>query len=200
MAAAYLLAALWVLRAVLPAPATRLTYPAFHEGYRALRLISKVDHTNEASAMLRSASMWLGAPQRLLEGDCFPVPQAATLGEHMLGAGLAAAVPYALTGEPILAYNFVVVLWLMLAGVAMYALAFRWTGSGAAAFVAGLLFELEPVRAGDPQHLFVHADHWLPLVLLFLRPRSPGASRPLRPALRRRVLWSPRDPRLRSRS
>jgi len=56
----------------------------------------------------------------------------------------------------------------VLAGVAMYALAFHWTGSSGAAFVAGLVFALHPVRASDPQHLFVHADHWIPLVLLFL--------------------------------
>jgi hypothetical protein len=163
----YLLAALWVTRAVLPAPATLLAYPAFLDGSQ-LRGIYRIDHMNEASAMLRSAAMWLRAPRRLLEGDCFPVPHAATLGEHMMGEGLAAAIPLALSGEPILAYNFVVILWLVIAGVAMYALAFHWTGSSGAAFVAGLVFALHPVRAGDPQHLFIHADHWIPLVLLFL--------------------------------
>jgi len=164
---AYLLAALWVTRDVLPAPATLLAHPAYLDGTR-LTPIYRIDHMNEASAMLRSAALWLRAPQRLLEGDCFPVPHAATLGEHMMGEGLAAAIPLALSGEPILAYNVVVILWLVLAGVTMYALAFHWTGSSGAAFVAGLIFAFHPVRASDPQHLFIHADHWIPLVLLFL--------------------------------
>lgn len=165
--AAYLLTALWVVRVVLPAPATLLAYPAFL-GDGGARGIWRVDHMNEASAMLRSAHLWLRAPQRLLEGDCYPIPHGATRGEHMMGEGLAAAVPYALTGEPLLAYNVVVVLWLVLAGIAMYALVLHWTGSRGAAFVAGLVFLLQPVRSTDPQHLFVHADHWIPLVLLFL--------------------------------
>ncbi len=165
--AAYLLMALWIVRVVLPAPATLLSYAAVH-GDAGARGIFRVDHMNEASAMIRSAHLWPRAPQRLLEGDCYPIPLAGTRGEHMMGEGLAAAVPYALTGEPILAYNVVVVLWLVFAGIAMYALVLHWTRSASAAFVAGLVFLLQPVRSTDPQHLFTHADHWTPLVLLFL--------------------------------
>lgn len=167
-AAAYLVAALWIGRVVLPAPATLLAYPAFHDGEPGNRILSRVDHMNEASAMIRSAHLWPRAPHRLLEGDCFPIPEAAARGEHMIGEGLAAVIPYALTGEPILAYNAVVFLWLALAGLAMYALVFHWTGSSGAAFVAGLIFLLQPVRASDPQHPFIHADHWTPFVLLCL--------------------------------
>jgi len=167
-AVAYVLTALWIGRVVLPAPATLVAYPAFHDQDPTYRILSRIDLANEVSAMLRSAHLWPRAPHRLLEGDCYPVPEAATRGEHMIGEGLAAVVPYALTGEPILAYNAVVYLWLALAGITMYALAFHWTGSSGAAFVAGLIFLLQPVRASDPHHPFIHADHWIPLVLLCL--------------------------------
>jgi hypothetical protein len=166
--AAYLSIALWLVRVVLPAPATLLAYPALWDNGGGFRSLAHSDHMNEASAMIRSAHLWPRAPQRLLEGDCYPMPQAGARGEHLMGEGLAAALPYALTGEPILAYNVVVFLWLVLAGVAMYALVLHWTRSGGAAFVAGLVFLLQPVRSTDPQHPFIHADHWTPLVLLFL--------------------------------
>ncbi|MBY0279713.1 hypothetical protein K2Z84_30635 [Candidatus Binatia bacterium] len=167
-AAVYLSTALWLVRSVLPAPATRLAHPARQDGVPGVRAIANSDHMNEASAMLRSAYLWPRAPQRLLEGDCYPLSQAGTRGEHMIGEGLAAAIPYAVSGEPILAYNVVVVAWLAVAGVAMYALVFHWSRSTAAALVAGLVFLLQPIRSTDPQHLFIHADHWTPLVLLFL--------------------------------
>ena len=165
-AAAYLAVALWAMRAVLPAPATRLPYPADHDQLPGLKLISQADQRNELAAMLRNAHLLVRDPSRLLEGDCFPVPRAATLGEHMFGEGLAATLPYALTGEPILAYNAVLVLWITLAGVSMYAFAWYWTRSAPAAFVAGLLFAIHPARVGDPEHPFIHADFWIPLVLL----------------------------------
>jgi hypothetical protein len=166
-AASYVAVALWAMRAVLPDAATRLPYPELHDSLPPLKLISQADQRNEMAAMLRNAHLLLRDPSRLLDGDCFPVPRAATLGEHMFGEGLAAALPYAVTGEPILTYNAVLVLWIALAGVSMYALAWHWTGSAIAAFVAGLLFAIHPARVGDPEHPFIHADFWIPLALLF---------------------------------
>ncbi len=121
------------------------------------------------SVVARNAHAFVSSPSEIQgDGQCYPLPRAFTLGEHMLGTGLLAAAPYAMTRDPIVSYNAAVLLSLWLPGVAMYALASLLTGSPAAAFASGLLFALEPARLLDPGHPFGHADLWAPLVLLFL--------------------------------
>lgn len=166
-AVAYVAVALWGLRAVLPAPSVVLPYPADHDVVGNFKLVSQADQIKEATGMIRALSLLLD-PGRLLDADCHPLPRAIAFGEHMYGEALLAAVPYALTGDPILTFNVVLLLGLVLSGLSMYALAFYWTRDAGAAFVAGLLFMILPARLGDPQHPFCHADYWIPLFLLFL--------------------------------
>jgi hypothetical protein len=166
-AIAYVVVALWGMRAVLPAPSVVLPYPADHEATPNFKLLSQADQIKEAAGTIRALSLLLD-PGRLLDADCHPLPKSIAFGEHMYGEALLAAVPYALTGDPILTFNVVLLLGLVLSGLSMYALAFYWTRDAGAAFLAGLLFLILPARLGDPQHPFCHGDYWIPLFLLFL--------------------------------
>lgn len=132
----------------------------------------RVDHADQAMVVAtttRNAARFTSAPWALREGgQCHPLPRSYTLGEHMFGFGLLAAPAYALGAGPILAYN--VALWatLWIPALTMYALVVALTRSPPAAFVAGLVFALQPGRIDDPTHPYVHGDLWAPLALLFL--------------------------------
>jgi hypothetical protein len=169
-ALAYLAVASLLLRAVLPAPAARLPYPAaLHASDQDLVSLDHYDQAMVVATVTRNADRILRAPWTLREGgQCFPMPRSYTLGEHMFGVGLLAAPAYALTGDPILSYNAALLLTLWIPALAMYAFAACLTRSPAAAFVAGLAFALVPGRVIDPTHPYVHGDLWAPLALLFL--------------------------------
>lgn len=167
-AVVYVAVAFWAMRAVLPAPGDLLPYPADHDELGGYKRLSQSDQLKEAVGTIRAAYLLLHAPGRLLDGDCYPLPNAVTFGEHMFGEALLAVVPYALTGDPILTFNVVVMLGLVLSGLSMYALAWYWTRDAGAAFLAGLMYEILPARVGDPHHPFCHGDYWIPLFFLFL--------------------------------
>ena len=167
LAAALLLAgALWAMRAILPAPASTFVIPP--GASNAWEIIGKQDQKLSAANVAWSAHRFLTAPWKLYDaGQCYPSPNPATLGPHQLGEGLLGALPFALTGDPVITFNTVLVLELWIAGLAMYALVFELGGSAAAAFVAALLFALHPKRILDVAHPDVHGNHWMPLALLF---------------------------------
>jgi hypothetical protein len=164
---AYLVVALWNFRAVLPAPATLLPEnPHVGDSYTTL---GRLDLAMVLWVVTGNAERLLDRPAQLrVEGQCHPLPRAWTLGEHMLGPSLLAVLPLALTGDPIATYNGMLVLRLWIAALAMFLCARHFTRSDAAAFVAGLLFALEPGRIRDAGHPFIHGDLWGPLALLFL--------------------------------
>lgn len=165
-AALYFGMALFAMRVVLSAPATLLPYPKHFKG--GVLAIDDTDQRFVVAGVYRNALGMLRAPWDLLDNrQCFPMPRAITLGEHMYGNGLLGVVPALLSGDPIVTYNAVVVLTLWIPALTMYALVRYWTGSVAAALVAGFLFAFQPARIGDPNHPFVHGDLWTPLVLLF---------------------------------
>jgi hypothetical protein len=167
-AALYLVVALWAVRVVLPQPATAVPYPAaLHTTAKNMLTVSLNDQE-----LIVATTTWnarnLARPWRLFDnGQCYPTPRPATLGEHMFGMGLLAALPYLLTRDPIVTYNTVIVLKLWIAGIAMYALVRYWTGSGWAALVAGLLFAFHPLRLGDTPHPYVTGNEWAAPALLF---------------------------------
>jgi len=166
-ASAYLAIATWNFRAVLTAPATLLPEsPLLDEKFSRL---GRLDQTMVLWVVTGNAHRLLTRPWALrAEGQCHPLPNAFTLGEHMIGEGLLAALPLALSGDPILSYNAMLVSTVWIAGIAMFLLVLHMTRSPGAAFVAGLLFCLEPVRIRDTGHPFIHGDLWAPLGLLFL--------------------------------
>lgn len=166
-ALAYLVLALWNFRAILPAPATLL--PEKQQPDETYRKVERLDATMVLWTVTGNAARLLERPSQLRsEGQCHPLPRAYTLGEHMLGPSLLAVIPLALSGDPILAYNGMLVLTVWIAGLAMFLCAHHFTRSAPAAFVAGLLFALEPARMKETAHPFIQGDLWAPLALLLL--------------------------------
>jgi beta-aspartyl-peptidase (threonine type) len=121
-------------------PASLLPYPAEAEKHGVV-LLDRADQAFTVRAIADNANRLVTAPSTLFAtGQCHPFPHPQTLGEHLLGESLLAAAPFALTRDPILTFNAVVLLSLLVPALAMYALARTWTGNAAAGFVAGLLF------------------------------------------------------------
>ena len=171
--ALYLLAALFAMGRVLPDAGNLLI--GLEEG-SAVRLLDRTDQQMVLSTVVGNARRLVDRPASLRdEGQCFPMPRSYALGEHMFGEGLLATPVWWLTGEPILAYNSMLVLRLWIAAVAMFAFLLYVTRNPWAAFVGGLLFGLSPYRLTDPVHPFVHADLWVPLALLCVHRLYEGA-------------------------
>lgn len=166
VAAFYLALALFALRVVVPAPASTMALPV--DLPPAWLKLSANDQNLTFALIASNARAFLRAPWTLLDGpQCFPLRHAKSLGEHALGAGLLGVVPYVLSGgDPLLTYNGVLVMTTMLAGVLMYVVVRAWTGSTAAALVAGTLFAMHPARLTDVAHVYVVDNYWTALALL----------------------------------
>jgi hypothetical protein len=163
--ACYVALALWHVRVVLPAPASIL--PINPEMASAIPI---GDQEIVVATIARGARLLPTAPWDLYAGgQCFPMPNALTLGEHIMGNGLVGIVPYWLSGgEPIFTANVVYVLELVIAGLGMFALVVHFTGAFGPALVAGFVFGFLPTRLQDPGHPFLHGNQWTPFVLLFV--------------------------------
>lgn len=162
----YLLLAAWWMRDALSSPATRVMGAARSTASASL---TDSDERMVLSQITRHARLLARPADLAHDGQCYPTPWSYTLGEHMFGNALLAAVPLALTGDPIVAYNAVLLLNIWIAAMGMYALTRHATGSTAAALVAGVLFGFDQTRLSDPAHPYVMGgDLWMPFVLLFL--------------------------------
>jgi hypothetical protein len=162
-ALAYLALALWIRGPVLDAPTEKL----LGRSEPGIASLARGDQFMVLSVVVRNARLLLSRPWDLREeGHCHPTPRAYTLGEHMLGNGVLAALPYVLSQDPILSYNAIIVLTLWLPALAMYSLSFHFTRSPAAAFVAGLAFACSRSRLVNVAHPYVYGDLWAPLLLL----------------------------------
>lgn len=131
--------------------------------------VGVLDQWMVLSTVTSNARRALREPLSFREGDaCHPFPRSYTLGEHMWNEGLLTALPLALTGDPIFAYNVMLLLLYFGTGVAMFAFVFDRTGSVPAGLLAGLLLTVYPARLIDPAHPFIYANLWTPPALLFL--------------------------------
>jgi len=165
-AAAYLAIALWVLGSTLSSFAD--AFPLW-SGMKATG-VTDGDQSHMIWAASRNARTFVTAPWRLWDFElCHPFPEAVALGHHLYANGLVGIVPYALTGEPILTLNVAVIAMLWVSGIGMYALAYYWTRSTAAAFVAGLLFAFMPQHLLTARWPSIIGNQWTPLALLFAR-------------------------------
>ena len=161
-----LVSVLFLFRSVLPDPAHRLPLPERHTERRET-LVYRADQSAVVGMLGLQAQAMLSRPFSFTQkASCFPLTRPHTLGEHMFGEALLGAVPQAITGNPVITFNVVTVLHLWIAAIAMYALAFYWTGSVPAALVAALLFALHPLRSTNPAHMFATGNIWAPLALL----------------------------------
>src|SRR5512139_3177293 len=163
-AVAFLIVGVWCLRPVLPAPASLLPLA------RGTARLAQMDESMVLSVVTQNADLLTRDPAALFAyGQCYPLERSLALGEHMLGAGILAAIPYRATGEPVLAYNVMLLLKLWIAGFGMFLFAREVTGRTAPALVAGLAYQLSPTHLGDLIHPYLSGDHFTPLAALFLR-------------------------------
>ena len=108
------------------------------------------------------------APRSLFDGNIF-YPHGLTLAysEPMLVPALTTFAPvYAVTRNPILAYNVTIVLFQALAGWAGYYAARQLTGSAAAGWVGGIAFALSPIRTGYYHFAHMQLSFAVPLTFL----------------------------------
>jgi hypothetical protein len=98
-----------------------------------------------------------------------PAPLTLAYSEHLIAQAVQILPVYALTGNPILAYNILFLSTWVLSGFGMYLLVRELTGNAVAAFVAGLMFAFAPYRVPQSGHLHVLSSQWMPFVLFGLR-------------------------------
>jgi len=110
----------------------------------------------------------------------YPTHLTLAYSEHLFPQALQFLPVYALTGNPILAYNLVYLSTFVLSGVGAYLLVRELTGSWRAAFLGGLLFAFAPYRIAQAGHIQVLSSQWMPLALYgFTRYLKTRRSRPL---------------------
>ena len=165
----YLAAILWAFRSVVPVATSTFPYAVFvDDASPRWKQTLHSDQLMVAAATTHNARFLVTQPGKIMDGNqCFPVANATALGEHVIGPGLRAIIPYALSRDPILSFNVVLVSTHWIAAMAMYALVLYWTRSVPAALVGGLLFGLQPIRLADTGHPMVYGLLWAPLALLF---------------------------------
>ena len=112
---------------------------------------------------------FLDRPLQLFDANIFfPLPNTLAYSEHLASTSLLSVPVQLITGEPVLAYNLSLLLSFPLAGLGMYLLLRRWTGSAGAAFLSGLAFALAPYRLASVSHIQLLTVQWLPFSLLAL--------------------------------
>ncbi|MGE3275814.1 MAG: DUF3108 domain-containing protein [Vicinamibacterales bacterium] len=117
---------------------------------------------------------WTTDPGGVLAGGVFDAnifhPAAGTLtySDHLLLQSFVLAPVYALSGNPVLCYNLLLILSIAASGLAAHALVRGVTGSEAGAWAAGLAWAAWPYRTAHFLHLQLQALYFLPLALLFL--------------------------------
>jgi len=161
---AYAALAVWLLAPVFDHPTDTLANPA-----GAASLFWQADVNLIVWVMAWDWHALTTAPTRLFDANIFhPAPLALAGSEHMLGHAPIFGPIYALSGNPVLAYQINLLLAFALSGTAMYLLVRHWGGLRGAALFAGFVYAFHPLRAEGIAHAHLLADQYLPLGLLFL--------------------------------
>ena len=104
------------------------------------------------------------------DGNIFhPATLTLAYSEHLVPQAVQILPVYALTRNPILAYNLLFLSTFVLSGLGTYLFVRELTGSPRAAFVAGLLFAFAPYRVPQFSHLQVLSSQWMPFALYGFR-------------------------------
>ncbi|MGQ9501000.1 MAG: hypothetical protein ACUVSF_04825 [Anaerolineae bacterium] len=115
------------------------------------------------------AHVLLNQPQRMFDANIFfPLPNTLAYSEHLLATALLAMPLQAASGQPLLAYNIMLVMSFALGGLGMYLLCLRWTGRCTAALIAGMAYAFAPYRLASISHLQLLTVQWLPFSVLAL--------------------------------
>jgi hypothetical protein len=115
----------------------------------------------------------------------YPAPHSLAYNEHLFGLSFFTLPIYALTGNPVLAYNIVWLLSFVLNGLAMHALLRRYTGRELASFAGALVYTFSYYK-------MLHAHGHLHLVWTWLLPLSLLALHRWndRPSVARSLAWA----------
>ncbi len=97
-----------------------------------------------------------------------PINQTIVFNENLFGLSLLYAPFYLVSGNPLLAYNQVLILSLALAGYGAFLLVTHLSGSRGAAFLSGLAFAFCPYATFEIGRIQLVATAWIPLSLLCL--------------------------------
>lgn len=117
----------------------------------------------------RNAETLVTAPGELYQlPHCHPHPNALALGESLIAPAVL-GIPVIPLDDPLVTFNFVLLVSTLLAALSMYVLVTEWTGVRAAGIVAGLLYAFHFIRMRDPVHFFVWENTWTILALVFAR-------------------------------
>jgi hypothetical protein len=98
-----------------------------------------------------------------------PEPLTLAYSEHLLASAAMVWPVHALGGNVVLCYNVLFLATFVLSAVGMYLFARELTGSGTAAFVAGLLYGFALYRVAQFPHVQTLSSQWLPFALYGLR-------------------------------
>ena len=98
-----------------------------------------------------------------------PAPLTLAYSEHLIAQAVQVLPVYAVSGNPILAYNLLYLSTFVLSGLGMFLFVRELTGRPIAAFVAGLLFAFAPYRMPQSPHVQVLSSQWMPFALFAFR-------------------------------
>ena len=99
----------------------------------------------------------------------YPAPLTLAYSEHLVAQAVQIFPIYALTRNPILAYNILFLSTFVLSGLGTYLLVRELTGNSLAGFMAGLLFGFALYRIPQSSHLQVLSAQWMPFTLYGFR-------------------------------
>jgi len=98
----------------------------------------------------------------------YPYRRTLAYSEHMFSNSLIALPILAFSGNPILAYNFILVLSFILNGFGMYLLAYYFTRDRDASIFSGFVYAFSPFMFDHLSHLQIISAWGIPFSLLFL--------------------------------
>lgn len=108
-------------------------------------------------------------PALLFHGNAFyPMGNSLALAEPLLIPALMAGPLFAVTRNPVLAYNLTLICFWALSGWAMYVVAFQLTRQRVAAFAAGLIFTFAPYRMDHYREFQMEMAFGIPLAVYTL--------------------------------
>ena len=153
-----------------------------------LGVMDRADGRLNAWILAWDAHALARAPGRLFQAPIFhPLPDALAFSENLLVPAVLGAPAQAL-GGPVLAYNVVLLVSLVVSGLGVQLLVRRASGDRLAAFVAGVFFAAGAHRWIRLAHLHAQVTLFLPFVLIafdrFWERRTLGRAAPRRAAAR----------------
>ena len=98
----------------------------------------------------------------------YPNRHTLAYSEHLFVSSLMAFPFILVSGSPVLGYNMVFLLSLVLSGFGMYCLVVYLTGNKYAGVIAGMVYAFCPFRFDHLPHLQLQTSQWIPFAFLYL--------------------------------